>query len=218
MEIVKHEFGHSFGNLADEYSYGGPSNWNQGEPPQADVSTYTSAQMLARHAKWWRWLGIDGVGTYAGADYSQTGIYRPTQSSKMSVLGLPYGPVNTEQLIEKMYETVHPIDSATAAGSYSTGMKFYVKPLEPSDHQDAVQWYIDGKAIAGATGTTFNPSSVSPSPGQHTLKVKVEDMTSAVRDEGFRSRYMTGTQQWTITAGRAVPDNTPPVAMYHAGR
>src|SRR4051812_11438681 len=30
VEIVKHEFGHSFGDLADEYGYGGPTNWPGG--------------------------------------------------------------------------------------------------------------------------------------------------------------------------------------------
>ena len=199
IEIVKHEFGHSFGDLADEYDYGGPAAYTGSEPTQADVSTYTSAEMIAKKVKWYRWIGVDGVGTYEGADYSQIGIYRPTQDSKMRTLGVSYGPVDTEQLIEKMYQTVHPIDAATAAGSYGSTANFFVSPLQPSSHPDSVQWYLDGKIITGATSTTFSASTLKMTAGNHSLMVKVQDTTNAVRDEDFRAKYMTETKSWTVT-------------------
>ena len=158
-----------------------------------------------------------GVSTYEGADYSRHGIYRPTQNSKMRTLGQPYGPVDTEQLIEKMYETVHPIDSATAGGTYSASTTFSIGVVEPSDHTDVVQWYLDGTAIPGATGLSFNPSGRALSAGSHTLSVKVEDTTAAVRDETFRSQYMTATRQWTLAVGAPPADNAPPTAHYNGG-
>lgn len=217
VEIVKHEFGHSFADLADEYEYGGPTQYTGGEPAEPDVSTYDSAEMLARKVKWWRWIGAAGVGTFEGGDYTQKGIYRPTYNSKMRTLGMPYGAVNAEQLIEQMYLTVDPIDSATPAGTYSANTPFFVKPLQPSDHGDAVQWSIDGKAVAGATALTFNPGSIALTAGKHTVSVKVADNTTAVRDEAFRAEHMIATEQWTITVGSPPADNTPPTAAYHAG-
>ncbi|HSV15497.1 MAG TPA: M64 family metallopeptidase, partial [Tepidisphaeraceae bacterium] len=217
VEIVKHEFGHSFGDLADEYDYGGPTNWPGAEPVEADISTYTAAEMVAKKVKWWRWIGMEGVGAYEGAEYSQHGVYRPTQDSKMRTLGQPYGPVDTEQLIEKMYDTVSPIDSATAAGTYPSNTTFSLKVVEPVDHLDAVQWYVDGNAIAGATGLSFDPAGHVMTVGSHTLSAKVEDMTTAVRDETFRSQHMTASRQWTISVGAPPADNTPPTAHYSGG-
>jgi hypothetical protein len=217
IEIVKHEFGHSFAQLADEYSYGGPAQWSGGEPTQADISTLNATQMAAQKVKWWRWLGIDGVDTYQGAEYSQYGIYRPTLNSKMRTLGQPYGPVNSEQLIEHMYDIVKPIDSATAAGAYASTKTFSVTPLEPADHSDTVRWFIDNKIISGATGKTFNPAHLTLTPGKHTLSVTVEDPTKAVRDETFRAAQMAESLQWTITVANPPADITPPVANYNAG-
>jgi hypothetical protein len=217
IEIVKHEFGHSFAQLADEYDYGGPAQWPGGEPTEADISTLTSTKMAAQKVKWWRWLGIDGVGTYEGAEYSQFGIYRPTLNSKMRTLGQPYGPVNTEQLIEHMYDIVKPIDSATAAGTYASTKTFSVTPLEPADHSDTVRWFIDNKIISGATGKAFDPAHLSLTPGKHTLSVTVEDPTSAVRDETFRAAHMAESLQWTITVANPPADITPPTARYSAG-
>lgn len=209
IEIVKHEFGHAFADLADEYEYGGATQYSGPEPSEADLSTFTASEMLAKKTKWWRWIGVQGVGAYEGAAYSQTGIYRPTLNSKMRTLGLPFGAVNTEQLIEQMYLTVDPIDSHTPAGTYPANTNFFVKPLHPADHKDAVQWLIDGKTITGANSVTFNPGSIALTAGKHTLSVKVSDNTTAVRDEAFRIKYMTQTSQWTI--------NSAPAPVYHAG-
>ena len=91
-DVAIHEFGHSMGNLADEYDYGGPANYPDGEPSARNASTYTASQMAANGTKWAAWLGEnnpawDGlVDTYEGAVYSQYGIYRPTNNSMMRAL------------------------------------------------------------------------------------------------------------------------------------
>ena len=75
FEVAIHELGHSFGDLADEYTYGGGTNYPYGEPSAANVSILTAAEMAASGTKWADWLGFndpqwDGlVDTFEGAAY-----------------------------------------------------------------------------------------------------------------------------------------------------
>lgn len=51
-EIILHEFGHSFGGLADEYDDGGSQTYTGPEPPQMNVSIYNVQQQASLPAKW----------------------------------------------------------------------------------------------------------------------------------------------------------------------
>jgi hypothetical protein len=58
--------------------------------------------MAASRTKWWRWLGAqapDGstIGTYPGADYYDSGYYRPSQDSDMRTLGQPFNQLSAER-------------------------------------------------------------------------------------------------------------------------
>ena len=197
LEIALHEFGHSFADLADEYDYGGPANWPGGEPGEANVTVFTAAQLAAQQRKWYRWLDHPAVDTFEGANYSRFGIYRPTADSKMRSLNRPWDPVNTEQLILSAYETVRPIDAATAAGSYPGTASFFVDPVDPVGNPLAVRWLLDGQVIPGATGLTFDAAPLLLD-GTHTLEVEVQDQTTLVRDEGARATLMTQRRAWTL--------------------
>ena len=56
-EVMIHEMGHAMGNLADEYTYGGPATWTGGEPGARNVSTFESVEMAATGTKWAAWAG-----------------------------------------------------------------------------------------------------------------------------------------------------------------
>lgn len=200
LEIARHEFGHSFADLADEYDYGGPTAYAGGDPAAANVSTLTASAMAAQQRKWYRWLDLPEVDTFEGANTSQTGIYRPTFDSKMRSLFSPWGPVNTEQLIISAYKAVRPIDSATPGGVYGTGAAFFVDPVDPVGNPLSVQWLLNGNPISGATGLTFNAATLGLTSGVHTLSARVRDDTTLVRDEGARTQWMTQLATWTIDA------------------
>lgn len=198
IELALHEFGHSFPGLADEYDYGGPTNWPGGEPNEPNVSTFVEASMQTNQKKWYRWLDLGAVGTFEGAKYSENGIYRPTVNSKMRSLGRPFQPVNREQFIREVYRTIDPIDDASAPGVYTFEDTLSVTPMQPTTHSLDVQWMLEGMAIPSATGDTLDLSELVVPHGIYTVSVLVVDNTSLVRNETYRTNRMTSSRSWTV--------------------
>lgn len=200
VELALHEFGHSFGKLADEYSYGGAETYTGSEPSSINNSIYDASQQLSMQTKWYRWLDLANVDTFEGARYSRYGIYRPTYNSKMRSLGSPFEQVNIEQLIFQMYSYVSPIDHATpqSAEPLPFFQTLYVQPVQPANHSLDIQWSVDGVEIDGAISGTFNPGSIWLSDGIHEVSVTVVDNTTKVRDESKRQSLMTGSRSWQI--------------------
>lgn len=81
LPVVVHEFGHSFGGLADEYAY----DFEQiamyphdVEPWEPNITTRKDFK-----SKWEDMTGKQGVGLYEGAGYSMKGVYRPCRDCRM---------------------------------------------------------------------------------------------------------------------------------------
>ncbi|MCB9847892.1 MAG: hypothetical protein H6814_05710 [Phycisphaeraceae bacterium] len=204
-QIAIHELGHSLGDLADEYDYGGPVTWPGGETNEVDASIFDSAQMASMQTKWWYWLGAPdegGVcGTFEGCHYSQLGIYRPSNNSMMRALGRPFNNVSIEKIIIEIYKQVDPIDSASPPGFYNSASVIELNTVNPVGHPLSIQWYADGLPVAGANGNTFTPGQYALGAGAHALSVSVIDETDMVRDETARMAYMTDFRDgWTVTA------------------
>jgi hypothetical protein len=199
VELALHEFGHSFGGLADEYDYGS-GTYTGSEPWQINISIYNAQQQTNLQTKWYRWLDLPNVDTYEGANYYRYGIYRPTDNSKMRSLGRPFEQVNDEQLIFKIYEKVSIIDDSTplSAEPISGYTDFYVVPVEPIPNTIDIQWYIDDQPVSGANATTFSPDISTLTDGLHKVSVTVTDNTSMVRNEIKRALLMTKSLQWQI--------------------
>jgi len=206
IEIGLHELGHSLGDLADEYDYGGPATYGGAEPAQPNVSIHDATEIAALGVKWNLWLGSPGVSAFQGAMYSKFGIYRPTNNSKMRSLGQPFHAVNAEQLVARLYDVVDPIDGATPAGTYTAGIALFVDPIEPVAHALDTTWLVDGSPLASATGTTLDTGALGLGPGIHTVTARVVDNTDYVRDEALRAASMTEERSWQI----AVPSDPQP--------
>ena len=63
-KVQSHEFGHSFGKLADEYDYGKSGTYSGPEPSAANITADRTGR-----TKWPLWLGHNGIGVYEGAGY-----------------------------------------------------------------------------------------------------------------------------------------------------
>ena len=101
LEVVVHEFGHSFAGLADEYAYGDDPETHypaDTEPWEPNITT-----LYDFNSKWADLLKPgtsiptqpDGkdlttkVGVYEGAGYQLKGVYRPVQECRMKVNEVP---------------------------------------------------------------------------------------------------------------------------------
>lgn len=206
-EIAIHEFGHSLGNLADEYDYGGPTTYTGGEPSTSNVSIYNSTQMASNGTKWASWLGFndpayDGlVSTYEGANYSVFGIYRPSNNSKMRALGRPFNHPSAESLVIEIYKIVQPIDGSTDTGLVLDGGEtVFVDPVDPVGNPLEIRWSLDVDVIPGAESETLDLTTFMIPPGPHTLTVTVWDSTSLVRNETARNTWMTQSLEWQMNA------------------
>lgn len=215
VELLLHESGHSFGLLGDEYETTPPPCVNTVEPPQPNIARETARDRL----KWGQWVdastplptsGAPGgtVGAFEGALFCATGLFRPTQNSKMRSLGVPFEAVNAEQLIRRIYNFVSPMDgSEPAAPSFAPGrgaaVEFSVQPMQPASDALLTTWRVDGAVTA--TGTTFRLQTAFLEAGTHTVEVAVVDSTSAVRNDP--GGLLTGRRTWTLSVQASTADD-----------
>lgn len=114
--VVVHEFGHSFGGLADEYAYTdapSPQYPYEIEPWEQNITT-----LVAFDTKW-KDMVAEGtpiptplqtnkadiytkVGVYEGAGYTQKGIYRPTTECRMKINEAPVFCPVCQRAIERL--------------------------------------------------------------------------------------------------------------------
>jgi hypothetical protein len=119
-EVILHEFGHSFAGLADEYTTPYP-----GYPP-GDAEPNVDYDYAGSGLKWLNWVEPttplptpdnsqynDVVGTFQGARYLTTGIYRPMRNCLMRTLNVPFDPVCKEAHMLAYTSLVGLVDSVT---------------------------------------------------------------------------------------------------------
>jgi len=208
VEIVLHEVGHSLGLLADEYGGPPPPSCVLTEPSEVNATMVTNRPLI----KWTQWIdattplptpgGSVGLpGLYEGAKYCTTGMYRPTDQSKMRFLYKPFEQINDEQLIRRIYSFVSPLDSAQPATSslslWQTGsFGFAVTTPLPFTHTLDVGWTIDGGASLG-TGTALDLNLGAHGLGSHVLDAAIRDQTSMVRSDP--SQLLVEHRTWNVT-------------------
>ncbi len=216
VEIAIHEMGHSLGDLADEYTYGGPNTYTGGELTPVDVSIFNRQQQLDQGRKWWRWMdesftGFDNpINTYEGGNYSVHGVYRPSSNSMMRSLARPFNIVSAERLLHQIYKLVNPIDDGTPDASVvDADATLWVAPMQPLNHDLSVLWYLDGSVIFSAVQQTeLDLSTLALGPGEHTISVEVIDPTPWVRNEAIRNAFMSETRTYTVRACASAADFT----------
>jgi hypothetical protein len=210
-ELVLHENGHTFAQLADEYTYSPPACVTS-EPSSANATRETRRDFI----KWRLWIdggtpvptpgSANGVpGLYEGAVYCLSGAYRPTFNSKMRSLGRPFEQINTEQHIRRIYNLVSPIDGWSPSASAVTVVlgvpnHFSVAVPTPRTHALAVSWFVDG--VLASTGPEFSSDALPL--GLHRIEVRVQDTTGLVRSDP--TGLLFDSRAWDVTVVNGVTD------------
>ena len=103
--VVVHEFGHSFGGLADEYAYENepiPAYPHDVEPWEPNITTQADFS-----SKWQDMVsdkGKEPVGLYEGAGYSLNGVYRPCQDCRMRTNENPHFCAVCDRALTRLIE------------------------------------------------------------------------------------------------------------------
>lgn len=209
VDLLLHEAGHSFGFLADEYTYSPPACENTVEPAEPNVTIQAARDGI----KWTHWIAggtplpttaVTSAlpGLYQGARYCVSGMYRPTYASAMAVLGAPFEQVNEEQLVKRIYNFVSPIDRRSPVArdvvvAAGTQQEFSVFTPRPASHRLRTSWTLDGVVQAAANNRrSFTVDTGLLRPGTHRVRAQVRDATPKVRNDP--DGLLAATTVWTL--------------------
>ena len=222
-DVIRHEYGHSFSDLADEYEsaypgYPGCSDIS-GPGCEANVTDETNRVLV----KWEPWIDpatpvptpegggyASDVGVFQGARYQSSGMYRPRESCLMRSLGVSFCEVCTQAYVLKLYEGgwgvpaggIDPIEPGSESPStistvIATGsVTLSVAILEPvGGPSAAIEWTVDSQVQAGATSSSFVFAPAAS--GTFTVTVRVSDMTTLVH-QALTSPSMSDSRTWIV--------------------
>lgn len=193
-EIALHEMGHSLVDLADEYvdtlirENSALLLFQEGR--YRNVTALTDPTLVP----WAHWIdnsvalpqniGDPRVGLFEGGLYRESGVYRPTFNSRMRTFDAPFGPVNSELWILRLYTLTEgirgylPTNSAVSVNA-GESQEFVVNPIFADDVQ-AVEWTVDG-VIQTVFDNNPNSLTISPAVGLHTVTLTVRDITGKIK-------------------------------------
>lgn len=210
-EVAQHEFGHAFGDLADEYStpypgFPGCSDSEGSSPCEANVTNVSTRSRI----KWLPWInpttpiptipgsGYDNmVGLFQGARYLSSGMYRSGNVCLMRSLGSPFCDVPTQSLVLRFYtggwgEPANGITMLEPETQTPVGKVYLTHPASVELKSDIlspvggpaplIEWFIDGVKVQDANGSSFIYNTEYTKPGVHVIKLRVKDVTPFVKD------------------------------------
>ena len=218
-EIVRHESGHTFGGLADEYSTPYPGILPAEMP---NVTAQTNRSLI----KWTVWISDNtpvpppgttqyrsAPGLFEGAMYQTNGWYRPKYDCKMNHLGIGFCEVCSEQLVKSLYRSINLIDSFSPPMSSFTvrGQEtqlLSVVTLSPAVTNLTYQWFTNGIPVGGSNFTNYTLAAPSLPVGSNIVRVEVADPTAYVRNDP--TLIMRDTNVWIVTV---LSNDVPPTIV-----
>jgi hypothetical protein len=225
VDIARHEYGHSFTGLADEYdtaSPGYPTCSDVGSPAcEANVTDQTTRALI----KWNPWISAatpiptpegnpsfaNVAGLFLGARYRSTVMYRHRDTEcLMNFLGKPFGEVCGQEYVLQIYrggwgtpasgiDPIEPGSEIPAPGAYTSigNITLSAGLLGPvSGPAPSVAWKVNGGTVAGATGNVYTFAPASP--GTYTVSLNVQDATPLVHP-AMAGTDLQSSRSWTAT-------------------
>ncbi|HUH74704.1 MAG TPA: M64 family metallopeptidase [Chitinophagales bacterium] len=192
-EIVAHEMGHSFANLADEY-YAGASYTSE----RPNMTRQKNPSLV----KWKNWVGHNEIGVYqycCGGNSAQW--YKPFTRCKMEYLNNPYCEVCKEAIVEKIHTLAKPIISYTPISSDINTSDQWIdfnltELIKPIPNTLNIQWQLDGVDVLYNKDSFQLDQNTLTNPA-HTVTVIVEDTTSFTRIDNHSTKHVS-TITWNI--------------------
>lgn len=191
IETLRHESGHSLGDLADEYWYRGRETANMTQ--------------IINPVKWERWIGENEVGVYRyseNANEEAYSWYRPHQDCLMRYLKREYCPVCREALIEKIHEhsqnLISFVPKDETVDLESEDVEFSLTLLKPEPNTLRIDWLLDGETV-GHNEERFILQPGTLSRGAHELLAIIEDTTLLVRTVDHTTLHATSVS-WNVNA------------------
>ncbi len=223
-DIARHEYGHSFTGLADEYDLpfpGFPSCSDVTSPScEPNVTDETSPALI----KWAPWIDegtpiptpendplyAEAVGLFEGARYRATGMYRPRDFCLMRSLGVSFGEICAQTYVLKLYQggwgmpaagidPIEPGSEEPPPGAVETEdpVSLSVALLAPVGGPALdIGWWVDGVPQSGAIGDTF--VFAPPAPGSYQVELRVEDETPLVHP-AMAGSALQSQRTWLVT-------------------
>lgn len=221
VNVIQHEFGHTFTGLADEYSSPYPGYPTCSDRMFSGCEPNVTDQNVRASIKWGNWIApatsvptpdsdLTHVGLFVGARYMPSGMFRPKSDCLMNHLGVPFCEICKQAFITKLYggwggvpaAGVSPIEPGeTPSASMFVGtvagkpITFNVTLMPQAT---SVIWKVDGVVQPGAAGPTF---TYSPAAGSHTVSITATDTTPAVKDA---ATLLARSRTWSVVATPAV--------------
>ncbi len=224
VDVARHEFGHSFTRLADEYESAYPGypacSDVTGPACEANVTDQTSPALI----KWEPWIAgstpvptpetptyAGAVGLFEGARYQTAGVYRPRNTTcLMRSLGQPFCQVCSQEYVRLLYaggwgtpangiDPIEPGSESPAPGPVesSGSVSFSVDLLQPAGGPAlTVRWYVDGVQQPSGSGS---PSFefIPAGTGTFLVELRVIDPTGLVHPE-LDGGLLESARTWTV--------------------
>lgn len=183
-DVLAHELGHSFADLADEY-------WvdvhSAGEFP--NMTQQSNASLV----KWKNWVGSNGIGVYPFNE--SPSWFRPHQDCKMRHLDSPFCSVCKEEIVEiihSLFWIKGPLTEILPAPGFvipvGTDIEFKLVTINPDPNTIKITWRLNDKIISKNTASVILSDSQLNDGKFKTIRAEVIDTTSFVR----RANHATG--------------------------
>lgn len=194
-EILIHELGHSFGNLADEYYAGDIYN-----SERANMTQQTNPNLI----KWKNWLTTPqiGINAHGTSTVSSTWFKPTTNACKMQIFDVPFCAVCREKTVENIHQIANPIVSYAPANSTTINspnqmITFTLTELmKPIPNTLNIKWQLDNNMF-NTNLETYQVDQASLTIGTHTLTATVLDETLFVKTNNHNTIHFS-TVTWTI--------------------
>jgi hypothetical protein len=211
-EIIAHEFGHAFGNLADEYD-------NQSLGLLMEKPNLTTIKDPTK-VKWKNWLNVDGIGIFPigeASPYNKWFVPHGNCKMKNASDGLPYCAVCQEAIVDKIFQILPPVDTFSYTVKEDM-VAFSLGLLQPSPNTIAVAWKLNNQLLDVASADKMDLSLDDLNEGTNDVLLEVLDTTAFYRkDERYRQvihwEIIKAGENLSIESSDTLIWPTPPAAI-----